>query len=116
MCCFVEIKTSRKPSRKKMSKEEAGIPKATVTKVIKESIPSDFRIAKETTDILVEGCIEFVNMIAAEANSLCSKQNKKTIAPEHVIQALEVHIYNCFVLKIIFKIYKIEFRFSTIYQ
>ncbi len=75
---------------KKMSKEEAGIPKATVTKVIKESIPSDIRISKETTDILVEGCVEFVNMMAAEANNLCSKQNKKTIAPEHIIQALEV--------------------------
>lgn len=72
-----------------MSKEEAGIPKATVTKVIKENIPSDIRISKETTDILVEGCVEFVNMMAAEANNLCSKQNKKTIAPEHVIQALE---------------------------
>ena len=32
---------------------------------------------------------EFIHLIASEANEICNKQTKKTISPEHVIQALE---------------------------
>ncbi|CAI7847559.1 unnamed protein product, partial [Closterium sp. NIES-53] len=32
---------------------------------------------------------EFINLISSEANEICSKEDKRTIAPEHVLQALE---------------------------
>ncbi|GFZ07654.1 nuclear factor Y, subunit B12 [Actinidia rufa] len=33
---------------------------------------------------------EFINLISSESNEVCSKEEKKTIAPEHVLKALEV--------------------------
>jgi len=34
--------------------------------------------------------IEFIHLIASEANEICEKEAKKTIAAEHVITALQV--------------------------
>jgi histone H3/H4 len=45
--------------------------------------------AKETRDLLIECCVEFITMISAEANEIAEKEAKKTIASEHVTKALE---------------------------
>jgi len=37
--------------------------------------------------------LEFIHLIASEANEICEKDTKKTIAGEHVVSALEVNIY-----------------------
>lgn len=43
---------------------------------------------------------EFINLISSESNEVCNREEKRTIAPEHVLKALEVLIqyYNfiCF--------------------
>jgi len=36
---------------------------------------------------------EFIHLIASEANEICEKEAKKTIAAEHVITALQVRNY-----------------------
>lgn len=33
---------------------------------------------------------EFINLISSESNEICSKEEKRTIAPEHVLRSLEV--------------------------
>ena len=33
---------------------------------------------------------EFINLVSSESNEVCSREDKRTIAPEHVIQALKV--------------------------
>ena len=33
---------------------------------------------------------EFINLISSESNEICGKQDKRIIAPEHVLKALEV--------------------------
>ena len=33
---------------------------------------------------------EFVHLVSSEANEICNKDNKKTIAPDHVLKALTV--------------------------
>ncbi|XP_024369784.1 uncharacterized protein [Physcomitrium patens] len=33
---------------------------------------------------------EFINLISSESNEICSKDEKRTIAPEHVLRALEI--------------------------
>ena len=33
--------------------------------------------------------IEFIHLIASESNEICEKSNKKTISPEHVLEALK---------------------------
>ncbi|XP_068638141.1 protein Dr1 homolog isoform X2 [Aristolochia californica] len=33
---------------------------------------------------------EFINLISSESNEVCCREEKRTIAPEHVLKALEV--------------------------
>ncbi|KAL3690704.1 hypothetical protein R1sor_004355 [Riccia sorocarpa] len=61
-----------------------------MTKIIKEMLPPDVRVAKDAQDLLVECCVEFINLISSESNEICSKEEKRTIAPEHVLRALEI--------------------------
>ncbi|CAL1354650.1 unnamed protein product [Linum trigynum] len=72
------------------SKEDASLPKATMTKIIKEMLPPDVRVARDAQDLLIECCVEFINLISSESNEVCSREDKRTIAPEHVLKALEV--------------------------
>lgn len=38
-------------------------------------------------------CIsEFIHLVSSEANEVCKQKAKKTIAPEHIIDALKVII------------------------
>ncbi|KAJ3261672.1 negative cofactor 2 transcription regulator complex subunit ncb2 [Boothiomyces macroporosus] len=60
--------------------EDLSLPKATMAKLIQELLPSDMSAAKETRDLLTDCCV---------ANDICEKENKKTIAGEHVISALK---------------------------
>ncbi|XP_060204858.1 protein Dr1 homolog isoform X2 [Lycium barbarum] len=72
------------------TKEDASLPKATMTKIIKEMLPPDVRVARDTQDLLIECCVEFINLISSESNEVCNREDKRTIAPEHVLKALEV--------------------------
>ncbi|KAH9844015.1 histone-fold-containing protein [Rhodofomes roseus] len=71
------------------SDEDLSLPKATVAKMITELLPSDVSCAKETRDLVIECCVEFIHLISSEANEICEKESKKTIAPEHIISALK---------------------------
>ncbi|KAI5083684.1 hypothetical protein GOP47_0003427, partial [Adiantum capillus-veneris] len=72
------------------AKEDVSLPKATMTKIIKEMLPRHVRVARDAQDLLVECCVEFINLISSESNEICSREDKRTIAPEHVMKALEV--------------------------
>ncbi|KAJ7564114.1 hypothetical protein O6H91_02G002800 [Diphasiastrum complanatum] len=61
-----------------------------MTKIIKEMLPPDVRVARDAQDLLVDCCVEFINLISSESNEICNKEEKRTIAPEHVLRALEV--------------------------
>jgi histone H3/H4 len=39
---------------------------------------------------MINMILEFIHLIASEANEICEKEAKKTIAPEHVLAALKV--------------------------
>ncbi|EDR14153.1 uncharacterized protein LACBIDRAFT_176793 [Laccaria bicolor S238N-H82] len=69
--------------------EDLSLPKATVAKMIAELLPSDVVCAKETRDLVIECCVEFIHLISSEANEICEQESKKTIAPEHIINALK---------------------------
>ncbi|KAI0721828.1 histone-fold-containing protein [Polyporus arcularius HHB13444] len=71
------------------SDEDLSLPKATVTKMIAELLPNDITCAKETRDLVIECCVEFIHLISSEANEICEQESKKTIAPEHIISALK---------------------------
>ncbi|WFD26648.1 negative cofactor 2 transcription regulator complex subunit ncb2 [Malassezia nana] len=68
--------------------EELSLPKATIQKLIQEYLPKDMSCAKDTRDLLIECCVEFIHLVSSESNEACEKDSKKTIAPDHVVKAL----------------------------
>ncbi|XP_042419916.1 protein Dr1 homolog [Zingiber officinale] len=72
------------------SKEDVSLPKSTMFKIIKEMLPPDVRVARDTQDLLVECCVEFINLLSSESNDVCNREDRRTIAPDHVLKALEV--------------------------
>ena len=76
------------------------LPTATVQKIINEVLAanpggsgdsqgSGMTFAKETRDLLIECCVEFITMVSTEANDIAEKDAKKTIACEHITKALQ---------------------------
>ena len=61
---------------------------ATVQKLISELLPADLTFAKESRDLLIDCCVEFIHLVSSEANEICERETKKTISADHVIQAL----------------------------
>jgi len=39
--------------------------------------------------LIMECCVEFIHVLSSEANEVCTKENKKTIAPDHILKALK---------------------------
>ncbi|OLL22399.1 Negative cofactor 2 complex subunit beta [Neolecta irregularis DAH-3] len=73
---------------------------STVQKLIAEILPVDLTFNKETRDLLIDCCVEFVHLISSEANEICERESKKTIAAEHVIKALEDLGFNDYIADI----------------
>jgi histone H3/H4 len=69
--------------------DDLSLPKATVAKMITDLLPNDMACTKETRDLVIECCVEFIHLISSEANEICEQESKKTIAPEHIINALK---------------------------
>jgi len=70
------------------SDEDLTIPRAAMNKMIKEILPS-IRVANDSRELILNCCTEFIHLISSEANEICNQQTKKTISPEHVLQALD---------------------------
>ena len=69
--------------------EDLTLPKATLSKLIQELLPSPMTITKDCKDLFGDLCIEFIHLVSSEANEVCDSSNKKTISGEHVLQALK---------------------------
>jgi histone H3/H4 len=83
--------------------DDLSLPKATVQKIINEILANDSGVsfARETRDLLIECCVEFITLISSEANEIAEKEAKKTIACEHVTTALEQLGYPDYVPEIV---------------
>ncbi|WOO77400.1 Negative cofactor 2 complex subunit beta [Vanrija pseudolonga] len=69
--------------------DEHTLPKATVYKLISEMLPEDLSCSKDTKEIIVDCCVEWIKLISAQSNTVCEESSKKTISPEHVLEALK---------------------------
>lgn len=89
-----------KPSK---GNDDLSLPKATVQKIITEILAHDpgVAFARETRDLLIECCVEFITLISSEANEIAEKEAKKTIACEHVTMALKSLGYESYVPEIL---------------
>ncbi|KAL7423085.1 negative cofactor 2 transcription regulator complex subunit ncb2 [Cryptotrichosporon argae] len=80
--------------------DEHTLPKATVFKLIQEFLPADIGAAKEAKDIIVECCVEWIKLISTQSNAVCETSSKKTISPEHVVEALKQLGFEDFVAEV----------------
>eukprot|EP01105_Mastigella_eilhardi_P025990 TRINITY_DN7288_c0_g1_i2.p1 TRINITY_DN7288_c0_g1~~TRINITY_DN7288_c0_g1_i2.p1 ORF type:complete len:167 (-),score=53.18 TRINITY_DN7288_c0_g1_i2:48-521(-) len=72
-----------------MADDEAlTLPKSTVGKLVKDYLPGTVRSSNEIRDLISDCCVEFIHLVADQANEVSVKDHKKTIAPQHIIQAL----------------------------
>lgn len=69
--------------------DELTLPKATVYKIITEMLPAGVVCPRETRDLLISCCVEFIHLLSSEANEICENAGRKTISPEHVVEALK---------------------------
>ncbi|KAK9792025.1 hypothetical protein WJX73_003722 [Symbiochloris irregularis] len=69
--------------------DNVALPKATITKMVKEALPDDLRAAADTSDLISRCCSEFVQLVSSEAAELSTEEKKSTIGPEHIVRALE---------------------------
>ena len=60
----------------------------TVAKIVMDVLPDNFTCPRDTRDLLVACATEFVHLVASEANEGCEKAGRKTITPEHLVEAL----------------------------
>ena len=88
---------------KRKGNDDLSLPKATVQKIITEILSHDqgMAFARETRDLLIECCVEFITLISSEANEIAEKEAKKTIACEHVTSALKSLGYESYVPEIL---------------
>ncbi|KAI9723133.1 MAG: hypothetical protein M1828_004381 [Chrysothrix sp. TS-e1954] len=73
------------------STDDLSLPKATVQKILTEILPpgDGLTTSKDFRDTLTDCCVDFITLIATEANEISEKDSKKTIACEHVTGALK---------------------------
>ena len=60
----------------------------TVQKLISELLPAELTFAKESHDLLIDYCVQFIQLVSSEANEICERETKKTISADHVVKAL----------------------------
>ncbi|EJT97681.1 histone-fold-containing protein [Dacryopinax primogenitus] len=69
--------------------DDLSLPRATVQKIIQEMLPNEMICAKDTVTLIIDCCVEFIHLISSQANDICEKESRKTIAPEHILAALK---------------------------
>ncbi|KAL9625701.1 MAG: hypothetical protein Q9160_000020 [Pyrenula sp. 1 TL-2023] len=70
--------------------DDLTLPKATVQKIVSEILPQSSGVSfnRDARDLLIECCVEFITLLSSEANDISEKEQKKTIAVEHIEKAL----------------------------
>ncbi|CCA67240.1 related to TATA-binding protein-associated phosphoprotein Dr1 protein [Serendipita indica DSM 11827] len=69
--------------------DDLPLPKATVNKYVSEILGPSLSASKETLQLVLDCCIEFIHLVSSESNEVCEKESRKTISPDHVLSALK---------------------------
>jgi histone H3/H4 len=64
---------------------------ATLTQMIKEYLPESVRMSQQSSDLLIQLSMHFLNYLSDTSNNMCNAEGKKTITPSHVVKALKVY-------------------------
>jgi len=69
--------------------EDLNLPNAVVGRLIKDSLPEGVSVAKEARQALAKGASIFVLFLTSASNNVATKQNRKTIGAQDVLQAMK---------------------------
>ncbi|EJD54687.1 hypothetical protein AURDEDRAFT_110219 [Auricularia subglabra TFB-10046 SS5] len=64
------------------------LPIANVARIMKSSVPSTAKIAKDAKETVQECVSEFISFITSEAAEKCATEKRKTIAGEDILYAM----------------------------
>lgn len=77
--------------------DELTLPKATVNKYVAELLGPNLTASKESLQLILDCCIEFIHLVSSESNEVCEKESRKTISPDHVLTALKALGYERYI-------------------
>jgi histone H3/H4 len=69
--------------------------------MIKDYLPESIRMSQQSSDLIVQLSMHFLNYLSDTSNNVCNKEGKKTITPTHVVQALRELKMNSYVGQIL---------------
>jgi len=84
---LIETKEMEQGSAAKV--DDLSLPKTTVNSCIKSALPANMKVTAETQELVMKCTIEFIHLLAAEANDICIKKGKKTLTGDHILDALQ---------------------------
>lgn len=64
------------------------LPVANISRIIKNNLPKEIKLAKEAKETFQECLSEFISFITSEASEKCSLEKRKTINGDDVLAAL----------------------------
>lgn len=77
----VQLLTNRPPNR--------FLPIANISRIMKNSVPSNGKIAKDAKETIQESVSEFISFITSEASDRCLQEKRKTLNGEDILFAMQ---------------------------
>ncbi|MCO5600972.1 hypothetical protein L7F22_055089 [Adiantum nelumboides] len=69
---------------------EMFLPIANISRIMRQILPANAKIAKEAKECVQECVTEFIGFITSEANDVCLKEKRKTLSGDDVICAMKI--------------------------
>ena len=94
--------------KKKINEYDNYLPLANIGRIIKNNLPKDVKLSKNSKETFQECVSEFISFITSEANDKCNAEKRKIIKGEDIIHALNNLGFEkyCPILEIYLKKYK----------
>ncbi|KAK8216659.1 histone-fold-containing protein [Phyllosticta capitalensis] len=80
-----------------LSVEDLNLPKTMVNRLAKGALPANFSVQSVAQSAISKSATVFVNYLTAHASDIAARQNKKTIQPKDVLDALRELEFDMFV-------------------
>ena len=75
-------------SKKPINEYDNYLPLANIGRIIKNNLPKDVKLSKNSKETFQECVSEFISFITSEANDKCNAEKRKIIKGEDIIHAL----------------------------
>lgn len=97
-----------------LREQDRFLPIANISRIMKKTIPSTGKIAKEAKECVQECVSEFVSFITSEASDRCKQEKRKTINGEDILFAMATLGFDNYIEPL--KMYLIKYREYTMRQ